>query len=229
VPQRTDNPRTPRSSPVPNPQNRTRGEVPAQILSVERARRSPLGCDFAGRFPARPDTDEKCDLRRRLCSDQHRAQRGDRVPPSRRRLAGTIGSVATGGDGSPHLQSQGSVALTGNGQHLLVTNAASDDLSVFAVAADGLLRLRDRVHTGTAPGSVAERDGLYSPLIRRERFRCRGGVPKGQERSSEYSGEEWAAGNEEELCGYGRPAANPISAAPKADAVTLRPAPMVKT
>jgi hypothetical protein len=81
--------------------------------------------------------------------------------------------VATGGDGSPHLQSQGSVALTGNGQHLLVTNAASDDLSVFAVAADGLLRLRDRVHTGTAPRSVAERDGLYSPLIRRERFRCR--------------------------------------------------------
>jgi 6-phosphogluconolactonase len=140
-----------------------------------------------------------------------------------------IGSVATGGDGSPHLQSQGSVALTGNGRYLLVTNAASDDLSVFAVAADGLLRLRDRVHTGTAPGSVAERDGLYSPLIRRERFRCRGGVPKGQERSSEYSGEEWAAGNEEELCGYGRPAANPISAAPKADAVTLRPAPMVKT
>jgi hypothetical protein len=55
--------------------------VPAQILSVERARRSPLGCDFAGRFPARPDTDERCDLRRRLCSDQHRAQRGDRVPP----------------------------------------------------------------------------------------------------------------------------------------------------
>jgi Lactonase, 7-bladed beta-propeller len=114
-----------------------------------------------------------------------------------------IGSVATG-DGSPHLQSQGSVALTGNGRYLLVTNAASDDLSVFAVAADGLLRLRDRVHTGTAPGSVAERDGLYSPLIRRERFRCRGGVPKGQERSSEYSGEEWAAGNEEELCGYGQ-------------------------
>lgn len=50
-----------------------------------------------------------------------------------------IGSVATGGegDGSPHLQSQGSVALTGDGRHLLVTNAASDDLSVFSVAADG--------------------------------------------------------------------------------------------
>src|SRR5215204_5404007 len=44
-----------------------------------------------------------------------------------------IGSVATGGegDGSPHLPSQGSVTLTGVGQYLLVTNAATDDLSVF--------------------------------------------------------------------------------------------------
>jgi 6-phosphogluconolactonase len=45
-----------------------------------------------------------------------------------------ISSVATGGDGtgSPHLTSQGSVALTRDGRHLLVTNAASDDLSVFS-------------------------------------------------------------------------------------------------
>ena len=48
-----------------------------------------------------------------------------------------IGSVATGGDGTPHLTSQGSVALTRDGQYLLVTNAASDDLSVFSVADDG--------------------------------------------------------------------------------------------
>jgi 6-phosphogluconolactonase len=47
-----------------------------------------------------------------------------------------IGSVATG-DGTPHLTSQGSVALTRDGQYLLVTNAASDDLSVFSVADDG--------------------------------------------------------------------------------------------
>ena len=47
-----------------------------------------------------------------------------------------IGSVATGGegDGTPHLQSQGSVTLTGDGQYLLVTNAASDDLSAVFVA-----------------------------------------------------------------------------------------------
>src|SRR5829696_635215 len=77
-----------------------------------------------------------------------------------------IGSVATGGDGdgSPHLTSQGSVALTGDGRHLLVTNAASDDLSVFSVAVDGSVELRERVHTGPTPKSVAERDGLVVVL-----------------------------------------------------------------
>jgi 6-phosphogluconolactonase len=77
-----------------------------------------------------------------------------------------IGSVATGGDGdgSPHLTSQGSVALTRDGRHLLVTNAASDDLSVFSVAADGSIELRDRVHTGAAPKSVAEHDDLVVVL-----------------------------------------------------------------
>src|SRR5919107_1251496 len=77
-----------------------------------------------------------------------------------------IGSVATGGEGNgtPHLQSQGSVTLTGEGRHLLVTNAASDDLSVFSVAADGSIELRERVHTGSTPRSVAERDGLVVVL-----------------------------------------------------------------
>jgi 6-phosphogluconolactonase len=77
-----------------------------------------------------------------------------------------IGSVATGGegDGSPHLTSQGSVALTRDGWHLLVTNAASDDLSVFSVAADGSIELHDRVHTGATPKSVAEHDGLVVVL-----------------------------------------------------------------
>jgi 6-phosphogluconolactonase len=77
-----------------------------------------------------------------------------------------LGSVATGGDGdgSPHLQSQGSVTLTGDGRHLLVTNAASDDLSVFSVAADGSIELRERVHTGSTPRSVTERDGLVVVL-----------------------------------------------------------------
>ena len=58
-----------------------------------------------------------------------------------------IGSLATGGDGdgSPHLTSQGSVTLTRDGRHLLVTNAASDDLSVFSVAADGATSAQDAV------------------------------------------------------------------------------------
>jgi 6-phosphogluconolactonase len=74
--------------------------------------------------------------------------------------------VATGGDGdgSPHLTSQGSVVLTGDGRHLLGTNAATDDLSVFSVAEDGSIELRDRVHAGAAPKSVAERDGLVVVL-----------------------------------------------------------------
>src|SRR5262245_11271786 len=71
-----------------------------------------------------------------------------------------LGSYATGGKGDavPHLTSQGSVVLTGDGAHLLVTNAGGDDLSVFAVGADGL-DLVTTVMTGAAPKSVAERDG----------------------------------------------------------------------
>jgi len=77
-----------------------------------------------------------------------------------------MGSVPTGGDGdgSPHLTSQGSVALTADGQHLQVTNAASDDISVFSVASDGSIELRERVHTGATPKSVAEHEGLVVVL-----------------------------------------------------------------
>jgi 6-phosphogluconolactonase (cycloisomerase 2 family) len=46
----------------------------------------------------------------------------------------------------------------------LVTNAASDELSVFSVADDGSIELRDRVYTGDTPKSVAERDGLVVVL-----------------------------------------------------------------
>jgi 6-phosphogluconolactonase len=45
-----------------------------------------------------------------------------------------------------------------------VTNAASDDVSVFSVAADGSIELRELVHTGATPRSVAERDGLVVVL-----------------------------------------------------------------
>jgi 6-phosphogluconolactonase len=46
----------------------------------------------------------------------------------------------------------------------LVTNAASDDVSVFSVAADGSIELRERVQTGATPRSVAEHDGLVVVL-----------------------------------------------------------------
>jgi 6-phosphogluconolactonase (cycloisomerase 2 family) len=66
-----------------------------------------------------------------------------------------LGSYLTGGRGSgePHLQSQSSVVVT-NG-HVFVTNAGSDELTVFAVSGDELV-LVDRVPSGgSAPKSVA--------------------------------------------------------------------------
>ena len=66
-----------------------------------------------------------------------------------------LGSYATGGKGSgaPHLPSQSSLVWSGG--RLFVTNAGSDDVTVFAVEGDGL-RTLDRVKSGgSAPRSVA--------------------------------------------------------------------------
>ncbi|HEX7275914.1 MAG TPA: beta-propeller fold lactonase family protein [Acidimicrobiales bacterium] len=73
---------------------------------------------------------------------------------------------ATGGagDGNPHLTSQGSVVLTSDGEHLLVANVGSADVSVFAVADDGDLELVGRSPAGEAPKSMAEHDGLVYVL-----------------------------------------------------------------
>jgi 6-phosphogluconolactonase len=68
-----------------------------------------------------------------------------------------VGSFATGGRGTgePHLASQSSVVLSADGRRLLVVNAGSDELTLFAVE-DGGLRLADRVASGGAvPTSVA--------------------------------------------------------------------------
>ena len=77
-----------------------------------------------------------------------------------------VGTYETGGagDAKPHLTSQGSVVLTGDGRQLLVANAASDDVSVFAVAADVSLHLIGRTSAGSAPKSITERDGLVYVL-----------------------------------------------------------------
>jgi 6-phosphogluconolactonase len=75
------------------------------------------------------------------------------------------GSFATGGagDDSAHLPSQGSVTLTRDRRHLLVTNVASNDVSVFQVNG-AMLELTKTTPVGAAPRSVAEHDGLVFVL-----------------------------------------------------------------
>jgi 6-phosphogluconolactonase len=92
---------------------------------------------------------------------------GNQIIAYRRAADGTLtplGAYDTGGlgTGKPHLASQGSVVLSGDGRWLFAVNAGSDDLSVLAVAADGLA-LVDRVDAGgVRPTSVAgHHDLLY--------------------------------------------------------------------
>jgi 6-phosphogluconolactonase len=94
---------------------------------------------------------------------------GNRVLAFRRDPDGTLsqrGTFATGGAGSgaPHLQSQGSVVLTRDGRHLLVTNAGSGDLSVFETGEEALTLLQAIPSGGGAPRSVTEHGGLVYVL-----------------------------------------------------------------
>jgi 6-phosphogluconolactonase len=94
---------------------------------------------------------------------------GNRVLAFRRDGDGTltqVGSFSTGGAGSgtPHLQSQGSVVLAGGGSHLLVANAGSGQLSVFATGEDELTLLQTTLSGGGAPKSVTEHGGLVYVL-----------------------------------------------------------------
>jgi 6-phosphogluconolactonase len=93
----------------------------------------------------------------------------NRVLSFRRGVDGTLAeleSYPTGGagDGMPHLTSQGSLLLTGDGRYLLVTNAASDDVSLFAVTDDGLELIQTVPTGGRAPKSIAEHAGLVYVL-----------------------------------------------------------------
>lgn len=88
----------------------------------------------------------------------------NKVIAFRRAVDGSLtpqGAFATGGSGLgvPHLTSQGSVVLTGDRRFLLVTNAASDDISVFALRAGGPELIQTVPSGGTAPKSIAESDG----------------------------------------------------------------------
>src|SRR5262249_18011186 len=53
--------------------------------------------------------------------------------------------------------------ITGDGRHVLVTNAGSGDASLFAIA-DGTPSLVQTAKTGPAPKSIAEHDGLVYVL-----------------------------------------------------------------
>src|SRR3954452_12863449 len=59
------------------------------------------------------------------------------------------GAYSTGGegDGIVHLTSQGSVTLTGDGAYVLITNAASGNLSIFTIRANGV-ELAKVIETG---------------------------------------------------------------------------------
>jgi 6-phosphogluconolactonase len=93
----------------------------------------------------------------------------NRVIAFRRGMDGAlerVGDFPTGGkgDATPHLTSQGSVVLTGDGRHLLVTNAASDEVSVFSIGADGTPSSLGTISVGSAPKSIAEHEGLVYVL-----------------------------------------------------------------
>ena len=96
----------------------------------------------------------------------------------------------------PHLASAGSVVLSDDGRWLLVVNAGSDEVSLFAVEPDGL-RLADRVPSGgSKPTSVAVSGGLVYALFVR--------VPHSGEsmmRELKLSG-CWAGGSSERANGF---------------------------
>jgi len=100
---------------------------------------------------------------------QTNEQEANRVIAFRRDADGMldpIGTYPTGGTGSgvPHLTSQGSVVLSGDGRTLLVTNAGSDDVGVFDVATNGLTLSRTLASGGAKPKSLSEHAGLVYVL-----------------------------------------------------------------
>jgi 6-phosphogluconolactonase len=75
-----------------------------------------------------------------------------------------VGSYPTGGkgNGKPHLPSQGSIVSAANGSRLLVTNAGSDDVSLFEIREAGRLEL---VETMAAGGAVPTSITVHGDLV----------------------------------------------------------------
>src|ERR687886_1333626 len=67
-----------------------------------------------------------------------------------------LGTYETGGRGTgqPHLPSQNSIVVTGDGSGVLVVNAGSDDVSLFAVESGGLLPFPPAPSGGQTPTSA---------------------------------------------------------------------------
>jgi 6-phosphogluconolactonase len=78
----------------------------------------------------------------------------------------SLGRFETGGRGTgrPHLASQSSIVLSDDGSRLLVANPGSDEVSLFAVEADGLRLASTVASGGSAPTSVAVHGDLVYVL-----------------------------------------------------------------
>src|SRR5262245_62685337 len=76
------------------------------------------------------------------------------------------GRYSTGGrgTGAPHLASQSSVVLSEDGRWLLVVNAGSDELSLFAVREGALVLANSIASGGATPTSVAISDEIVYVL-----------------------------------------------------------------
>ncbi len=76
-----------------------------------------------------------------------------------------LGTYETGGrgNGKPHLPSQSSIVVSRDGDFVLVANAGSDDVTLFAIDSESLHEV-DRAVSGRTPTSIAEHDGLVYVL-----------------------------------------------------------------
>jgi 6-phosphogluconolactonase len=77
-----------------------------------------------------------------------------------------LGAYETGGRGTgePHLPSQSSVVLSDDGRRLLVINAGSDEITLFAIEAAGLGLENTVASGGSTPTSIAVRGELVYVL-----------------------------------------------------------------
>ncbi|HEY6837027.1 MAG TPA: beta-propeller fold lactonase family protein [Gaiellaceae bacterium] len=96
-------------------------------------------------------------------AEQNEVVAFDRSADGRLSLLGTYDTGGRG-TGKPHLASQSSVVLSDDGAWLLVANAGSDELSLFAVEPDGLRLASTVASGGSSPTSIAVHGELVYAL-----------------------------------------------------------------